>query len=73
MIKGGGLRAHEVLELEVAALQVVLDAAGRAHHDVTAAAQDLLLRRHRRPAVQAHRAQVRRAADVLEIRVHLPQ
>ncbi len=67
----GGLHAHEVLKLEVAALQVVLDAAGRAHDNVTAAAQNLFLRRHRRSAVQAHCAQIRRPPDVLEICMHL--
>lgn len=37
-------RAHEVLELEVAALQMVLHTARCAHDNIAAAAQDLLLR-----------------------------
>jgi hypothetical protein len=63
--------APQLLHLHRAALDVVLDPSRRADDDVHAAAQRLLLRRVRGAAVDAHRAQVARGADVLEIFVHL--
>ena len=63
--------ALEVLQLEGAALEVVLDAPRGADDHVAAAAQHALLGPVGRAAVQADRGQGRRAPDELEVRVHL--
>lgn len=64
-------RALQLVQAQAAALQVVLDAAGRADHDVQAAPQRTLLRPVRAAAVQAGGRQRCRLPDVLKVRVHL--
>ena len=63
--------ALQLVQAQRAALQVVLDAAWRADHDVQAAPQRALLRLVRAAAVQARCRQRGRLPVVLKVRVHL--